>query len=206
MLFTKWKGSFIGLVVGSVLMLLLTLSTAIPAFATGCAENATTCTYTLSGAALSPTYDSVTLAPNALNGLDQTLTITMPVDIIDQNGDYWNIEAGLTPFTTGTYTLPTVLTVSMTGACASGSSCSLPDGQTPDGTSAVSLVPDVSTLTAVGSTPSMSELISTAANGTAFYGMGSMAITTTLTATLLAKNTYGGVYTGKIELSVNSGP
>jgi hypothetical protein len=205
MVFTKWKRSLIGLAVSSVLMLLLTL-TAVPAFATGCAEDGSTCTYTLSGGVLSPTYDSVTLAPSSLNGLDQTLTITMPVGIIDQEGDYWNIQAGLTPFTNGIFTLPTELNVGMTGACASGSSCSLPDGTAPSGTNTVSLTPDVSTLTAAGSTPTLSVLISTAANGVAYYGMGSMMITTTLTASLLAKNTYAGAYTGKIELSVISGP
>ena len=206
MLKTKWRGSLIALLVSSVLMLLLALSTAGPAFAIGCAENGTTCTYSLSGGALSPTYGSVTLAPGVLNGQDQTLTITMPVNIIDQDGNGWNIQAGLTPFTSGVYTLPTVLNVSMTGACASGSSCSLPDGTAPSGTTAVPLTPDVSTLTASGSTPTLSVLISTALNGTAYYGMGSMTITTTLTATLLAKNTYAGTYTGKIELSVISGP
>lgn len=206
MVFTKWKGSVIALLVSSVLMLLLALSTAGPAFATGCAEDASTCSYTLSGGALAPTYNSVTLAPSSLNGQDQTLTITMPVAIIDQDGNGWNIQAGLTPFTSGTYTLPTVLNVSMTGACATGSSCSLPDGIAPSGTTAVSLTPDVSTLTAAGSTPTLSVLVSTAANGTAYYGMGSMTITTTLTAALLAKNTYAGTYTGKIELSVVSGP
>ncbi|HLX40788.1 MAG TPA: hypothetical protein VKR42_09650 [Ktedonobacteraceae bacterium] len=206
MLFTRWKWSLVGLLLSSVLMLLLMLSTAGPAFATGCAEDGSTCTYTLTGGALAPTYGSVTLAPGALNGQDQTLTITMPVAIIDQDGNGWNIQAGLTPFISGGNTLPTVLNVSMTGACASGSSCSLPDGTAPSGTSAVSLTPGASTLTAAGSTPTLSVLISTAANGSAYYGMGSMTITTTLTASLLARNTYAGTYSGKIELSVISGP
>jgi hypothetical protein len=206
MVSTKWKGSLIGLVVSSVLMLLLMLSTAGPAFATGCAEDGTTCAYTLSGGALSPTYSGVTLAPSSLNGQDQTLTLTLPVDIIDQDGNGWTIQAGLTPFISGNNTLPTVLNVSMTGACDTGSSCSLPDGTAPSGTSPVPLTPDVSTLTAAGSSPTLTVLISTLGNGSAYYGMGSMTITTTLTAALLAKDTYAGTYTGKIELSVVSTP
>jgi|SRR5579859_1382931 len=199
--------SLIGLLLSLVLTCGLGLSGALPAFATGCQEDgSTTCFYTLSGGTLSSARGSVTLSPSSLNGSDQTMTITLPIDVADQDGLGWAVQVGLTPFSNASHTLPTLFNVALTGACDTGSTCSLPDGTTPGSGTSNSLTPVITTLTASGSTPSAATVLNTAANGSVFFGMGSMTITTTLTAALLAKNTYAGTYSGKILVQVVSGP
>ncbi len=207
MLRKRWHFSLAGLALSLVLTLVLGLSAALPAFATGCVEDgATTCNYTLSGGSLSSTRGSVTMTPSSLNGSDQTLTITLPVDVTDQDGLGWAVQVGLTPFASSSHTLPADLHVAIQGECDSGSTCSLPDGTAPSSGVSNTLTPVISSITAAGSTPTAATVLNTAANGSFYYGMGSMTITTTLTASLLAKNTYAGTYAGIIDVTVVSGP
>jgi hypothetical protein len=202
----KWKLSSIGLVMGGILMLLMVLSTAVPAFATGCSDSGSTCNYTLEGASLAPTYANITIVPTSLNGNDQTLTITLPVDIVSQNGQSWYMQLGMTPFVGESHTLPTTLGVAMSGECDSGSTCSLPDGSTPEPSTSMPLTPALPSITAAGSgsSPTMNTLITTSESGTpgAYYGMGSMTLMTTLTTALLAKSTYPDVYQSYLEVTV----
>lgn len=199
--------SLIGLLVSCILTLMLGLGMAIPAFATGCVEDGvTTCSYVLGGGSLSSTRGSVTMSPSTLSGSDQTLTIALPVDVTDQDGLGWAVQVGLTPFSSSSHTLPTTLNVALSGSCDSGSSCSLPDGTTPSPGVSNTLTSTRGTITAAGSLPTAVTVLNTAANGSFFFGMGSMTITTTLTASMLAKNTYAGTYTGIIDVTVVSGP
>ncbi len=194
MFLKKWKISFIGLLISSTLMLLMVLSTAVPAFATGCSDSGSTCNYTLAGASLAPTYANITIVPTSLNGNDQMLTITLPVDIVSQNGQSWYMQVGMTPFVGINHTLPTTLDVAMSGECDNGSTCSLPDGSTPEPSTSTPLTPALPSITAAGSgsSPTLNTLITTSENGSSgsYYGMGSMTLTTTLTTALLAKSTY----------------
>ncbi len=207
---TRFALSFIEVVMSSTLIMLLVLSTATPVLAVGCtADGVTTCSYDLSGEGLTPVYGTVTVSPITLNGKDQTLTITLPVDITDQDGAGWNIQVAMQPFVSGAHELPTMMSVAITGACDSGSSCSLPNGATPSPGTPVALTPSTLSITAQNGTPAahLARVISTASNGSgAYYGMGSMTMTATLTATLLAKNTYAGTYSSTILVSVVSGP
>ena len=208
MLLKKWKISSIGLVVSGTLMLLMVLSTAVPAFATGCSDSGSACNYTLTGASLAPTYANITIVPTSLNGNDQTLTITLPVDIVSQNGQSWYMQVGMTPFVGTNHTLPTALNVAMTGECDSGSTCSLPDGAAPSPATTATLTPALPSITAAGSgsSPTLNTVITTSENGSSgfFYGMGSMTMTTTLTTTLPAKSTYPDIYQSYLEVTVVS--
>ena len=206
MLLKKWQISSIGLLISGTLMLLMIFSTAVPAFATDCSDSGNFCIYTLTGASLAPTYANITIVPTSLNGNDQTLTITLPVNIVSQNGQSWYMQVGMTPFIGLNHTLPTTLNVAMTGECDTGSTCSLPDGSTPSPSTTVSLSPTVPSITAAGSgsSPAMNTLITTSENGSPgfYYGMGTMTLTTMLTATLAAKSTYPDTYQSYLEVAV----
>ena len=206
MFLKKWKYSSIGLLLSGPLILLMALSTAVPAFATGCSDSGNSCNYTLTGASLTPTYQNISIIPTSLNGNDQTLTITLPVDIVSQNGQSWYMQVGMTPFIGVHHTLPTTLNVAMTGGCDSGSTCSLPDGSTPSPSTEATLTPALPSITAAGSgsSPTMNTVITTSEDGSSgsFYGMGTMTLTTTLTATLTAKSTYPDTYQSYLEVTV----
>jgi hypothetical protein len=203
MLPKRWNLSLVGLMGSCVLAMLLAFSTALPALATGCLEDGTTtCVYTLGGGALSSSRGIVTLAPTSLDGSDQTWTLTLPVDVTNQNGTGWLVQVGLTQFSNPNHTLPTVLGVALTGQCDAGSSCSLPNGAMPPPGMTIPLPPSIPTMIAAGSTPTGTTVIVTAPNGPFFFGMGSMTITTTLTASMFAKDTYAGTYTGLLLVSV----
>lgn len=206
MLLKKWQISSIGLGISGILMLLLVFSTAIPAFANGCDDNGSSCNYTLTGASLTPTYQNITIVPTSLNGNDQTLTITLPIDIVSQNGQSWYMQVGMTPFTGANHTLPTTLNVAMTGECDDGSTCSLPDGSTPEPSTPVTLTPSLPSITAAGTEgiPTLNTVITTSENGSSgfYYGMGAMMLTTTLTTALLAKSTYPDTYQSNLAVTV----
>jgi len=203
-LLKKWQISSIGLVMSGVLLLLV-LGTA-PVFATGCSDSGSSCDYTLSGAPLTPTYQNITIVPTTLNGNDQVLTIAVPIDIVSQNGQSWHLQVGMTPFTGVHHTLPTTLSVAMSGECDNGSTCSLPDGSVPGPSATAVLSPVLPSITAAGSgsSPTLNTVITTSENGSSgfYYGMGSMTLTTTLTTTLFAKSTYPDVYQSYLEVTV----
>jgi hypothetical protein len=207
--------SFTSLLLSSALLLLLAFNAAQPAFASGCNQDNAFCAST---STLNPhvtsTNGTVTFSPTSLNGLNETLSIAIPVDVSSDATSSWTVQIGMTPLTNADHTLPTTLHVAVMDVCNSGypggPSVCFPPGIWPSCLPALSsgastsIVPSVSALTAAGSTPSPVTVINSPLSD--LCGIGVMTFTTTLTATLLAKDTYAGTYSCLLELTVVSGP
>lgn len=204
------KSSFIGLLVSSTLLSLLLLSSgaARSAFASGCLQRSAICPTTSRHPLVIPfTKEAVAISPSTLNGLDKTMTKQLPVDVLGaQNGFEWHVQVGLTQLSNANHALPSSWSVALTGLCDNdifnGGICQMPDCRILSAGQSEPLTPLVSTITASGRTPSLTSVLSSNLCGSGF----DMTITTTLSAPLLAKNTYVGTYTGLFNLTVIDGP
>jgi hypothetical protein len=205
----RWTLSYIILVVGSIL--LLALYPAIPTFAASSSLYGSRASSRLNHAdSLTTTYGTATISPTSLNGLDQTLTVTIPIEVVITSGTNWQMQIGLTPLASANNTLPTSLNVGLTGYCNafndhpycgwhsySSSSCSLFGTGFPS-----RALSSIASITASGSAPSPVTVYDDSTGCTT----GNITFTTSLTASLLARNTYSGAYTNEIQANVIAGP
>ena len=131
-----------------------------------------------------------------LNGTDQTITQTQPIDVSDATGSGtgWNLTATSTTFTAGAKTLSTsatTLTGAPTDACDAGSTCTL----------ATNAITYPYTLPAGATAPTATKLFNAAAN----TGLGNQTITPSWKLSVPA-STQAGTYTSTWTLSLVSGP
>ena len=134
-----------------------------------------------------------------LNGVDQTTTTTLPIDVGDATGSGigWNITATSTTFTTGggsPHTLSAAATsvkTAPTAGCDIGATCLL----ATDGVSYPYSLPAGTTA------PTATKMFT----GTAATGLGNQTVTTTFTISIPA-NTYAGSYTSTWTFSLVAGP
>ncbi|HLX40787.1 MAG TPA: hypothetical protein VKR42_09645 [Ktedonobacteraceae bacterium] len=211
MAFNRWTLSYIVyfvLVIGGLLLLIL--NPAIPTFAASSSLYSGSTSHRLNHAdSLSTTYGTATISPTSLNGLNQTLSITIPLQVVITSGTDWHMQIGLTPLASANYTLPTSLNVGLTGYCNAyndhpycgwhsyNNSCYL------FGTHFTYYANrSINSIVALGSTPTPVTVYDDSTGCTT----GNITFTTSLTASLLARNTYSGTYTNKIQASVIAGP
>ena len=208
MALNRWTRSYIVLVIGSIL--LLVLYPAIPTFAASSSMYGGRAGPRLNPTdSLTTTYGTATISPTSLNGSDQTLTVTIPIEVTLNSGTLWQMQIGLTPLASTNYTLPTSLNVGISGHC--NAYTDLPECDWPalnDACWAWSIgdsyyvYPSRTSITASGSTPTMVTVFDDSTG----CATGDITFTTSLSATLLARNTYAGTYTSKIQASVIEGP
>lgn len=204
----KWTLSYIVLVISSVL--LLVFYPAIPTFAASISLYGNSANSRLNHAdTLTPTYGTATISPTSLNGLDQTLTVNVPIEVAVSGGTTWHMQIGITPLRGTGHTLPTSLNVGINGHCNSyngQSECAWPVNNTTCWGWSIGasyyVHPSTSSITASGSSPSPVTVF----DDTYGCSMGDITFTTLLTATLLARNTYAGTYTSEIQANVIAGP
>ena len=205
----RWKLSYIALMMST--LVLLTLYPASPTFAASRSLYDNAARHQLNHTdTLTPTYGTVTLSPTSLNGSNQTLTITIPVQVLISSATAWHLQIGLTPLASGSYTLPTSLHVGLTGTCNAFNDhnyCAwyiFNNGVCYHiGLNAhITAYSSITSITASGSSPGPVTVYEDSAGCTS----GTITFTTTLTATLLAKNTYAGIYSDEIQASVIAGP
>lgn len=204
----RWTLSYIVLVLSSIV--LLVLYPAIPTFAASSSLNGGNASHRLNHPdTFTTTYGTATISPTSLTGLNQTLNITIPIEVATDDSSNWQMQIGLTPMVSASHTLPTSLNVGLIGTCNSsgfggcnwivnnsGGCLFFNSGDVSSAyNSATSII-------ASGSTPSMITVYSD--NEECTYG--DITFTTSLTASLLAKDTYSGTYTDEIEANVISGP
>ncbi len=209
MFFARRKSSLFGSLLSSLLLLLLLLGGAAhPALASSCPQRGAACaSESAHPSTQTHTNEAVTLSPITLNGLDQTMTVQMPVDV---EGIYpetagWHIQIGMTQLSNADHALPLSWSVAMNGTCDTPNiyvECEMPNCYLFLPGESESLSPSVGTITAGTSTPTMTTVLSASSR----CGWGQMTISTTLSATLLAKDTYTGSYAGLFELTVVDGP
>jgi len=176
-----------------VLAVLATVALPLPS---SVASASTTATATISAGTLNIVVPSTISFTDTLNGLNQTTTAGLAMDVQDATGSGagWNITATATQFTSGGNTLATnSVTVggAPTDTCDSGSTCTL----------ATNSVAYPYALPA-GSGPPTATKIFNAATAT---GMGNQTVTPTFTLAVPASAT-PAAYTSTWTISVVSGP
>ncbi len=172
----------------------ITLGTCL--LAAGTASAATVATATIGAGTLSVSVPATIGFSDTLNGLDQTVTATLAVDVRDAtgSGNGWSLTATSTQFTSSSNTLATnsVTVATAPGdACDSGATCAL----------ASNSIPYPYSLPAGSGPPSASKLFDAAAS----TGMGDQTVTPTLTLAVPA-STYAGSYSSTWTISLVSGP
>jgi hypothetical protein len=163
----------------------------------GAAASSATATITAGTLAFVSTPGNPTISVT-LNGLDQSPTGTLAMDVGDATGSGtgWNITATSTSFTTSSpvHTLSTAATSVKTApldSCDSNATCTL----------ATNSVAYPYVLPAGGTAPTATKLITAALN----TGLGDQTMTPTFTITIPA-NTFAGNYTSTWTFSLVSGP
>jgi hypothetical protein len=156
----------------------------------------TNATATISGGTLSVSVPSTISFSDTLNGLDQTATSGLAIDVRDATGSGagWNLTATSTQFTSGSNTLATnsvMVGGAPTDACDSGATCVL----------ATNSIGYPYSLPA-GSGPPTASKIYDAASST---GIGDQTVTPTFTLAIPA-NTVQATYTSTWTVSSISGP
>jgi hypothetical protein len=180
---------FVTVLVASMGLLLSSTATA----------EATTATATLTAGSLAFVSAPPAVSFSAtLNGLDQTVSTTQPLDVGDATGSGagWNITATSTTFATTSpvHTLSTSATTvgaSPTVACDSGATCTV----------ATNSVTYPYSLPAAGTAPTATKLFDAAAN----TGLGNQTVTPTWKLAVPA-STFAGTYNSTWTLSLVSGP
>lgn|GEM_PF-3897345 len=222
----RFKTSVIGLAISSVLVLMLSLATAAPAFADGGGNLVPTITGATGPTVVNYADTSIT-SPATLNGTNTSMSIKMPLTVTDATGtgNGWTVYTAAQQFSTGTdlttfHTIPNTAitfasTVADTGTgagsaplgCVSESACSLPTTLTANATQ---LNVETASLTD-GTGPSItyvntgytSNVIASASKD---HGMGAMNIEADFTVSLPANTTYAGTYSSTFAVTFTSGP
>lgn len=131
-----------------------------------------------------------------LNGTNQNVTTTQPLDVGDAtgSGNGWNVTATSTTFASGSHSLTATATTIPSApslACDTNVTC----------TTAVTNVTYPYSLPAASTAPTATELY----NATANTGMGDQTVTPTWSLAIPG-NTYAGSYSSTWTLSLVSGP
>src|SRR5450755_4414434 len=170
----------ISLSLGCLLLIIMTITTSASAFAF---SGGGTVSSTITGGSLTETNAAPTINNVTLNGLDQTLTVAMPIDISDSTGSGagWNVTVTSTAFTTGSWSLAnTASTVTaISASCHTNSTCTLP-------TNAIKYP---LTIPADATAPGAVKLFNAARD----TGMGQVDLTPTIVVAIPA-NVYAGIY------------
>lgn len=190
--------------------MLLVLYPAIPTFAASSSLYDGNASYRLNHAdTLSTTYGTATISPTSLNGLNQTLTVTIPVEVLIDSGTDWHMQIGLTPLASANHTLPTSLNLGLSGDCNGFNDQNYCAWHSYDNVCdhiaagyPFYAYPSTTSITASGSTPVPVTVYDDSTGCTT----GDITFTTSLTATLLAKDTYSGTYADEIQANVIAGP
>jgi len=156
----------------------------------------TTATATIGAGTLNVVVPSTVSFSDTLNGLDQTSTSPLAVDVQDATGSGagWNLTATSTQFTTGTHSLSasaTTVQSAPSDACDAGATCTL----------AGNAISYPYSLPAGSGPPTATKLFDAATAS----GLGDQTVTPTFTLAIPA-NTYAGTYTSTWTVSVVSGP
>jgi len=164
--------------------------------AAGAASATTVATATIGAGTLSVSVPATIGFSASLNGLDQTVTAALALDVRDAtgSGNGWSLTATSTQFTSGSNTLATnsVTVASAPGdACDSGATCAL----------ASDSIPYPYSLPAGSGPPSASKLFDAAAS----TGMGDQTVTPTFVLAIPA-STAQGTYASTWTISAVSGP
>lgn len=204
----RWTRSYILLVIGGIL--LLVLYPAIPTFAASSSLYGGSASYRLNHAdSLTTTYGTATISPTGLNGTDQTLSVSVPIEVVITSGTVWQMQIGITPLASVSHTLPTNLNVGISGYCNAfndhpycgwlsyDDSCAHFETGFP-----LYAYPSTTSITASGSTPTPVSVFDDSSG----CSTGDITFTTSLTAALLARDTYSGTYTSEIQANVIAGP
>jgi hypothetical protein len=172
---------------------MITLATCL--LAAGTASATTVATATIGAGTLSVSVPTTISFSDSLNGLDQTASAVLAVDVRDAtgSGNGWSLTATSTQFTSGSNTLPTnsVTVTSAAEACDSGATCAL----------ASNSIPYPYSLPSGSGPPSASKLFDAAAS----TGMGDQTVTPTFVLAIPA-STAQGTYTSTWTISAVSGP
>jgi hypothetical protein len=156
-----------------------------------------TATATVTGAGSIALSNGATASiSDTLDGTDQTVSYTVPLNITDARGSGagWNLTLTSTTFTdASSHTLATsastVASVAM--ACVGGNSC----------TSATNAITYPVTVPAAVSAPAAVKVFNAAAN----TGMGKLTVTPTINVAIPG-NSYAGTYTSTLTVAAVSGP
>lgn len=145
---------------------------------------------------LSESLGTISIGSTVLTATNKTINYTIPITVIDLTGLQlgWNIEVTSTLFSTGggsPKTLPATAAViqGVTSVCAG--LCTLPFNT-------VSYPLTIPSATVAPASVKM-------ANATALSGIGGSTLTTTVSLTIPA-NSYAGVYTSTLTLTIAPGP
>jgi hypothetical protein len=179
-------------------ILVSSLAPAATALAAGTANTTASETLTAGSLGFASTPGNVTFAGTTLNGANQTVTASQPLDIGDAtgSGSGWNITATSTLFTNGSHTLPATATQIL--AAPSAPTC---DGTNTCTVGTPTFVGYPYTLPAAATAPTATKMYNAAA-GT---GMGDQTVTPSWTLAIPA-NAYSGTYTSTWTLSLVSAP
>jgi WxL domain surface cell wall-binding len=182
----------ISLSLSCLLLIIITISTSASAFAS---SGGGTVSSTITGGSLTETNSAPIINDETLDGLDQTLTITMPIAISDTtgSGDGWNVTITSTTFTTGTRSLANNATTvtAISAACHTNSTCTLPKNA----------VKYPLIIPADATAPGAVKLFKAASN----TGMGQIDLTPTIEVALPA-NVYAGIYRSTIIIAIIDAP
>jgi WxL domain surface cell wall-binding len=175
--------------------LVATAAAVVPLVARAGTSANVTATATITGGTLAVSSSATPTTSVTLNGLDQTPTYTVPMQVTDPRGTGagWNITLTSTTFTTGSNSLATNASA-VTGAttsCFAGSTC----------TDASNSVGFPISVPAGASPPAANKIFDAALN----TGMGELIVTPTVQVAIPA-NAYAGTYTSTLTLAVVTGP
>jgi hypothetical protein len=156
-----------------------------------------TATATVTGAGSIALSNGATASiSDTLDGTDQTVAYTVPLNLTDARGSGagWNLTLTSTTFTdasshTLSTTASTVASVAM--ACVAGNSC----------TSATNAITYPVTVPAATTAPAAVKIFNAAAN----TGMGKLTVTPTINVAIPG-NSYAGTYTSTLTVAAVSGP
>jgi hypothetical protein len=154
-----------------------------------------TATITAGSLGLVGTPGNVTFAAT-LNGQDQTVTATLPLDVGDATGSGtgWNLTATSTTFTSGAHTLGAAqVDTTPSDAC---------DANATHCTTATNAIAYPYTMPAGTVAPTATKLFDAGLNS----GMGNQTVTPTFTLVLNSGTTYSGTYASVWTISLVSGP
>ena len=158
--------------------------------------DSTTATTTITGGTLTEAVSTTPTVTATLNGTDQTPTYSLDIAGDDNTGSGtgWNLTVTSTQFTTGA----PLHTLSATASSLTGVTSVCAQGTCTDPTNATTYPVTVP----AGATPPAGVKFFDAAANT---GMGDFTITPSIGITIPA-NTYAGIYTSTVTLSIVSGP
>jgi hypothetical protein len=182
----------ISLSLSCLLVIIITTTTSASAFASG---GGGTVSSIITGGSLTETNSAPIINNATLDGLDQTLTITMPIVISDTtgSGDGWNVTITSTTFTTGTRSLANNATTvtAISAGCHTNSTCILPKNA----------IKYPLIIPADATAPGAVKLFNAASN----TGMGQIDLTP-IFAVALPANVYAGSYSSTITIAVVDAP